>query len=1380
MFLVAAMLAAGMLFFRQQVVEIQRSAEQSLTSIADLKAGEIAGWMSERRADATVLQSSPIVKQLLKKPNEPAARSAVLEYFDTLRQAYHYEAITLFDVDGAPLLASPGANPERYSCIPTHVQSALNAGDIVATDLHSCGPSGRIHFSLLCPVKSGVGVNEPTMGIVLMVVDPYQFLYPFVQSWPTPSPTAETLLVRREGGDVLYLNDLRHRKNAALNVRLPESRTDVPAVRAIVEAGLQPAPTRGILTGVDYREVPVMAVARAIPGTPWVMVAKMDQAEINAPVRKGAWMIGLITVLAAVTALLGVALLLRQQRLAYAQREMAVLAQAEKALRESAARARAMLSAIPDMMFRVTRDGFFLDYKADPQDLYVPNEPTLIGKRYRDLMPEDISDLVDEKIRLTLASDAIQTFEYQLMLPGERGERQYEARMKSSGPDEVITIVRDVTDQKHADKKLRSSEERFRAIFQGSAYGIVLADPVTRKFVLCNEAMSQMTGYRTEELITMGVPDLHPAVDLPSVMEGFDKHLRGEIDVIRSIPVLHKDGSVFFADVSTTLIAIEDVTYLAGFFRDVTELRQAEQEIRDSRNFLDSIIEQSPISMWICDQNGALIRLNQACCDTMRVTPEEVINQYNLLEDNVIAEQGAMPLIRSVFAEGKAVNFDLTYDTSHLAGLALQQTAVMDLNVTTFPIRDSDGRITHVVVQHIDVSAGKQTLERLRRLSELQAALHDPIGLEQKLKRITDAVINIFGADFARIWLTDHGDRCTAGCMHAGITEGPHVCRHRDKCLHLLASSGRYTHLDGATHSRVPFGCYKIGRIAAGLESSFLTNDVTHDPRVHNHAWARELGLVSFAGYQLSLPQGEKIGVMALFSKHAISPEEDALLQNLSNLIVRAIQVARDAEKLRESEEKYRGIFDESVAAIYVFDTQKRFIDSNQAGQDLLGYTREELLSMSIPDVDAEPGVVLPAHAELLSGGRLIDYEHQLRRKDGSIITVLNNSHALTGPEGSVIGMQSTLFDITARKQAEVALQESRNLLKLVLDTVPQSVFWKDYESRYLGCNRTFARAAGLDDPARIVGKTDFDLPWPRHEADAYRADDRAVMDSGQARRHITEPLEQADGVRLWIDTSKVPLMDGAGRPFGVLGVYEDITERKQMEEDLQSRNDELARFVYTVSHDLKSPLVTIQTFLGYLGKDLANNDGERVQADLGYIDRAAAKMHDLLEGLLELSRVGRKMNPPEDLPFVALVHAALDAVAGQIAERRVEVCLDEAPVLLHGDRLRLTEIFQNLLDNAVKFMGDQPEPRIEIGVDTAGGELVFYVRDNGLGIDPRHQGKLFSLFEKLHPGTPGTGMGLALIKRIIEVHGGRIWAESTGPGHGTTFRFTLQGTKSC
>jgi signal transduction histidine kinase/CheY-like chemotaxis protein len=173
--------------------------------------------------------------------------------------------------------------------------------------------------------------------------------------------------------------------------------------------------------------------------------------------------------------------------------------------------------------------------------------------------------------------------------------------------------------------------------------------------------------------------------------------------------------------------------------------------------------------------------------------------------------------------------------------------------------------------------------------------------LEQKLKKITDGVVDIFGADFCRIWVTGSGDLCEMGCAHAKPTEGPHVCRRRDMCLRLIASSGRYTHTDGEVHRRVPFGCYKIGRVASGQEHKFLTNDVQNDPRVHNREWAKETGLVSFAGYQLRPPGGDTLGVLALFSKEPITSEDDAQLDNLSNMTTQVIQAARADEELLES-----------------------------------------------------------------------------------------------------------------------------------------------------------------------------------------------------------------------------------------------------------------------------------------------------------------------------------------------------------------------------------------------------------------------------------------------------------------------------------------------
>jgi|GEM_PF-6858760 len=189
-------------------------------------------------------------------------------------------------------------------------------------------------------------------------------------------------------------------------------------------------------------------------------------------------------------------------------------------------------------------------------------------------------------------------------------------------------------------------------------------------------------------------------------------------------------------------------------------------------------------------------------------------------------------------------------------------------------------------------------------LNELKADLLRSGKLEEKLKHITDAVQSLFEADFVRIWIIRPGDLCDMGCVHAEMREGPHICRHRDRCLHLLSSSGRYTHTDGEVHRRVPFGCYKIGRVASGEMPKFVTNDVIHDERVHNHEWASNLGLVSFAGYQLLADGGATIGVLALFSKHAISAKENALLEGVASTTTQVIQMAQAEEALRDAKEE--------------------------------------------------------------------------------------------------------------------------------------------------------------------------------------------------------------------------------------------------------------------------------------------------------------------------------------------------------------------------------------------------------------------------------------------------------------------------------------------
>ena len=233
--------------------------------------------------------------------------------------------------------------------------------------------------------------------------------------------------------------------------------------------------------------------------------------------------------------------------------------------------------------------------------------------------------------------------------------------------------------------------------------------------------------------------------------------------------------------------------------------------------------------------------------------------------------------------------------------------------------------------------------------------------------------------------------------------------------------------------------------------------------------------------------------------------------------------------------------------------------------------------------------------------------------------------------------------------------------------------------------------------------------------------------------------------------------------------------EREALIADLETKNAELEQFTYTVSHDLKSPLVTIKGFLGMVVRDLERQEYGRMGRDLARIDRATDKMHQLLEELLELSRIGRVANPPETIDFGDLTRDALTSVADDDTAGLVHIA-DGLPSVV-GDRVRLREVLENLLSNALKFMGDQPHPRVEVGCDIHREEVVFHVRDNGQGIDAPYLEKVFGLFERLHVDVDGTGVGLAIVRRIIEIHGGRIWVESAGAGQGSTFYFTIPGS---
>lgn len=481
----------------------------------------------------------------------------------------------------------------------------------------------------------------------------------------------------------------------------------------------------------------------------------------------------------------------------------------------------------------------------------------------------------------------------------------------------------------------------------------------------------------------------------------------------------------------------------------------------------------------------------------------------------------------------------------------------------------------------------------------------------------------------------------------------------------------------------------------------------------------------------------------------------------------------RVEESLRESEERLRLFIEYAPASLAMFDRQMRYLffshrwlsDYNLGDRDLSGLSHYEVF----PEI---PEWWKQVHRRALSGEVVQANADRFERADGSVQWLRWEVRPWRRSSGEVAGIVVFSEDITASVMAQLALQANEQRLRRAEEIAHLGHWRRELTADRLIWSDELYRIFGVDKEKFTLSSGSYlhfihpdDLESFIRERDTVPTEGR-----GQFATRIIRP----NGEIRYLAVIGELECDAAGRPLATFGTMQDVTELWDKERELREKNAELERFTYMISHDLRSPLVTVKTFLGYLRTDLAGGDDERIEKDMYYMATATDRMGQLLDELLEMSRIGRMVNPPTRVAFRELVDTAVSMVAGQIAERSVEVAVADSTIVLYGDRARLVEIWQNLVENAVKFMGDQPSPRIEIGADGAGRETVFFVRDNGIGIDPRFQEKVFGLFEKLEAGGSGTGLGLALVKRIVELYLGRIWVESTGDGNGATFRFTL------
>ncbi|MBL8101718.1 MAG: PAS domain-containing protein [Anaerolineales bacterium] len=555
----------------------------------------------------------------------------------------------------------------------------------------------------------------------------------------------------------------------------------------------------------------------------------------------------------------------------------------------------------------------------------------------------------------------------------------------------------------------------------------------------------------------------------------------------------------------------------------------------------------------------------------------------------------------------------------------------------------------------------------------------------------------------------------------------------------------------------------------------------------------------------------------------------------LNNMITSAEKELTERKKfevqLQEAEARYRGLVESIPLVTYMAEPgimgKWHFISPQIT--ELTGFAPQEWLdnpglwySRVHPD---DRDRTLKDEADALRKGRTPVLEYRLLTKDGRTVWVSDKS--LVFLDMNTLLVQGFMLDITERKRAEEQLTKhiaelqavrgvSETLIqrtdmhKLIFETGEQIRFTfkannvliaihdpntnlinfpYDFEDKKYRPNISIKYGEGITTQVMNMKQPFFiHENWDKESEKLHVINFNKIpvlssmavpiMINGRVLGLIT--LESTEREHAFSE-SDVPLLSTIAANLAVAientrlqdSLKQELDIQERLVRELELKNAELERFTYTASHDLKSPLITIRGFLGYLKQDAQAGNFERLNSDIQRISDATEKMHRLLNELLELSRIGRVANETKNIPFSEIVEDALQRVEGQLKGKQVQVTVGSDFPTVRVDRERMVEVIQNLVDNATKFFGDQPSPQIEIGHKTEANQTIFFVRDNGVGIKREFHERIFGLFDKLDATSTGTGVGLALVKRIVEVHGGKIWVESE-EGAGSTFFFTL------
>ncbi len=956
----------------------------------------------------------------------------------------------------------------------------------------------------------------------------------------------------------------------------------------------------------------------------------------------------------------------------------------------------------------------------------------LAGEPYIDYFhPEDRERVFAESRKLTEPGAEMRDFSARLACK----DGSYRTILWSAAADVdeglIFAVGRDETGLAQSEDVLREADERFRSVFDQAPIGMALVSLEQEGagvFLRVNQALCEITGYPEEKLIGKGFHSIAHPDDYDPNLHYVPWMQAGEVSVYEvEKRLIHAGGEPLWAQLTTSLVqdAHGRPLYLICQVQDITKRKQAERDVVESRERLQAIIDNTTAVICTKDREGRYRLVNRRFETLHGVDREAVVGKtdHDLFPEELAEARRSDDL--------QVLHSDLTLE---LEEVVPAENGPRTYLTTKFPLLDPARSMRTpyaVCAVSTDITERKRAEEALR-------------ASEEHFRQIVSTAHDAFVAIDASGVITDWNPQ-------AERTFGWSKQEAVGQSLAATIIPLRYREM----HYR-------------GLESFLHTGrGPLFDRRVEMEALHRD---------------GHEFPVEMTVTPLRVNGEYffNAFLHDISERKRAEAQIRQLA-----------GIVESSADAIVATTPKGTITAWNRGAERQYGYSPAEAVGrpISILDPPDRPGEEEEILARAAAGHDITQLETLGRRKDGHLVDVSLTVSPIRGQDGELVGVSYIARDISERKRAERALREVQEGFRAAFEDAPIGVALEtvdgDGDARLLQVNRSLCEITGFST-RDLLGMTLEEITHP----DDREADREAAtrLRAGEILNYRLEKryLRKGGGV-VWVMHSASTVHDTSGRLLYGIAQVEDISERRNAQEslarahgelerragELERSNADLQQFAYAASHDLSEPLRMVSSYVQLLGKRYGGKLDSDADEFIGFAVDGVARMQALIDGLLMYSRAGTSEYAIGPVDCSEIAEATLIMLKASIEEKDADVILETLPTV-QGDAAQLAQLFQNLIGNAIKFVPDR-RPEVRVSSERDGSGWHFTVSDNGIGIDSQHVERIFSVFQRLHGRGeyPGSGIGLAICKRIVERHGGRIWVEST-PGEGSSFHFTI------